>query len=123
MTTKRYEFSGPMLEAFVKDRTFMSGIMGPFGSGKSTGAVIKAMHVANEMPPCSDGVRRLRGAVIRNTYPELKTTTIATWHQWFPRDAPGKWIDQGPPTHQLRLETPSGEPIDMEVLFLALDTP
>lgn len=123
MTTKRYEFSGPMLEAFVKDRTFMSGIMGPFGSGKSTGAVIKAMHVANEMPPCSDGVRRLRGAVIRNTYPELKTTTIATWHQWFPKDAPGKWIEQGPPTHHLKLATPSGEPVDMEVLFLALDTP
>jgi len=123
MSLKHYRHAGPILEAFINDRTFLSGIKGPFGSGKSTGAVMKALNVAMQMPPCTDGVRRSRGAVIRNTYPELKTTTIATWHQWLPKDAPGKWIEQGPPTHHLRLQTPKGEPVDMEVLFLALDSP
>jgi hypothetical protein len=39
-----------------------------------------------------EGVRRARWAVIRNTYPELKSTTIKTWQAWVPEQlAPIKW--------------------------------
>lgn len=55
--------------------------------------------------------------VVRNTYPELKTTTIKTWHQWVPQTL-GRWREQGPPAHRLRI----GE-VDCEVLFVALDRP
>ena len=64
-----------------------------------------------------DGLRRSRWAVVRNTYPELKTTTIKTWHQWVPREI-GRWQDEGPPTHFLRADG-----LDLEVMFLALDRP
>ena len=30
------------------------------------------------------GVRKVRGCCVRNTYPELKSTTIKTWLDWYP---------------------------------------
>jgi hypothetical protein len=118
-----YNAAGPVSQAFMSDRSFVAGIMGPFGSGKSTNCVMKILLHSGEMPKCKDGVKRARWAVIRNTYPELKTTTMTTWHQWLPKDAPGKWIEQGPPTHILAMQDQYGTPIEIEVLFLALDTP
>lgn len=73
-------------------------------------------HITRQRPG-TDGIRRSRWAVIRNTYPELKTTTIATWHQLVSPQV-GRWVDQGPPTHHL-----TGPDLDAEVMFLALDSP
>ncbi|MFN0042233.1 MAG: TerL [Alphaproteobacteria bacterium] len=72
---------------------------------------------AGEQAPGPDGVRRSRWAVVRNTYPELRTTTIKTWHQWVPREI-GRWQDEGPPTHFV-----SAAGLELEVMFLALDRP
>ena len=66
-------------------------------------------------PIWPDGVIRARWAVIRNTYPELQTTTIKSWHQWFPEEH-GRWQKQGPPTHWLELETiRDGKPVPVEI--------
>lgn len=63
-----------------------------------------------------DGIRYTRWAVIRNTYPELKSTTIATWQSWFNEDYFGR-INWGTPIkHHLQFDD-----VDCEVLFLALD--
>ena len=51
--------------------------------------------------------------------PELKSTTMKTWHQWVPKES-GHWVGQGPPTHHV---IDHENKIDMEVLFVALDTP
>ena len=53
----------------------------------------------------------------RRTYPELKTTTIKTWHAWVPPEF-GEWQAEGPPTHRLNM----GD-LECEVMFLALDRP
>jgi hypothetical protein len=109
---------GPVADAFMRSNAFVRGIRGPIGSGKSTACVMEIVRKARaQKPSTKDGKRRSRWAVIRNTYPELKTTTINTWHQWVSPQI-GRWVDQGPPTHHL-IDTTH----DIEVLFLALDSP
>lgn len=108
---------GPRAAAFLKSNAFVRGIMGPYGSGKSVACCMEILRRAHEQKPNAAGVRRSRWAVIRNTYPELKTTTIKTWHEWVPKTV-GRWVDQGPPTHFIRTDE-----IDLEVMFIALDSP
>ena len=86
----RYRPPGPISKAFMLSDAFVRGIRGPFGSGKSTACVFEIMRRAREQPAGFDGVRRSRWAILRNTYPELRTTTIKTWHQWFPESL-GDW--------------------------------
>ncbi|MBI2798998.1 MAG: TerL [Gammaproteobacteria bacterium] len=79
--------------------------------------MMKLLRHARRQPIGTDGRRHARYAVIRNTYPELKTTTIKTWSQWVPQSV-GRWRDQGPPSHHI---LDAG--LDLEVLFIALDRP
>lgn len=99
------------------DDSFFRGIMGPFGSGKSTVCVMEILRKAKDQRVGIDGKRRTRFAVVRNTYPELRTTTIKTWHQWVPPNI-GRWVDTGPPMHHIQ----EGD-LDLEVIFVSLDRP
>jgi hypothetical protein len=112
-----YTPPGPVAAAFMRSDAFVRGIRGPVGSGKSTSCVIEIMRRAEMQAPSPNGRRRTRWAVIRNTYPELKTTTIKTWHEVVPQNV-GRWQAEGPPTHHLLTDT-----LDAEVMFLALDRP
>lgn len=112
-----YDSPGPVCDAFMASNAFVRGIRGPIGSGKSTACCAEIIKRASQQKPGPDGIRRTRWAVIRNTYPELKTTTIRTWHGLMPPEV-GRWVDQGPPTHYAEF----GDVV-MEVLFIALDTP
>ena len=110
---------GPVAQAFLRDESFMCGIMGPFGSGKSTAAVMKLIKNAQKQTRAKDGWIYRRTAIIRNTYPELRTTTMKTWHQWMPQHI-GKWREAGPPCHHII--DPVAK-LNWEVLFVALDRP
>lgn len=115
----QYHPPGPVSLNFLRSRAFISAIKGPVGSGKSTACVMKILRNAQMQPINSTGFRSSRYAIIRNTAPELKSTTMKTWHQWVPKST-GHWVGQGPPTHHIR------DPIsklDMEVMFVALDSP
>ncbi len=101
---------------------FVRGIMGPFGSGKSTTCIFEMLKRAALQPPGKDGIRRSRWGAIRNTYPELRTTTITTWHQWIPQTQ-GRWIGEGPPRHFLRFPGADGTTVEFDLWFLALDRP
>ena len=101
----------------MRDNSFVRGIRGPIGSGKSVACCIELFRRANEQHPGNDGIRRSRYAVIRNTNPELRTTTIATWLSWFPENEWGAFRWSPPFTHHIK----RGD-VDMEVLFIPLDT-
>lgn len=124
----RYKAPGPITKAFGASPAFIVGIKGPIGSGKSTRCVTKLIKNAEGQQPCPStgarpGVILRRTAIIRNTYPELRTTTMKTWFQWMPKES-GKWIDQGPPTHTIRkFDRDSNVTFEWEVIFVALDTP
>jgi hypothetical protein len=95
--------------------------MGPIGSGKSVGCTLEMFAKAISQEP-HNGVRRTRWAAVRNTYPELKSTTIKTFEDWFPPEM--CTINWAPPiTGHVKMPLPDGTKIDMEVMFLALDKP
>ena len=102
----------------MKDESFFRGIRGPVGSGKSVACSVEIFRRAMSQQPSPDGKRYTRWAVIRNTNPQLKTTTIKTWLDWFPEDQFGRFNWSPPYTHHMRI----GD-IDCEVIFLALDRP
>ena len=86
MGSLNYKPDGNVLKEFLKDDTFFRGIRGPVGSGKSVACCIEIIKRAINQKPSDDGIRKTRWAVIRNTNPQLKTTTIKTWLDWFPED-------------------------------------
>jgi hypothetical protein len=114
----------PTIGAFLECDAFIQGLMGPFGSGKSSGAVFKIAKKGLEQRPGPDGVRRTRWAVVRNTYRQLSDTTIKTVHQWFPYPTCGRWRST---EHEFLLNTlvapGDAKPAEIEILFRALDRP
>lgn len=118
-----YKPAGEVSRDFLRDReTFAKCLRGPIGSGKSVTCVIDCIKTAMEQKPDEQGIRWSRGAVIRNTNPELKTTTIKTWLDWVPQ-AWGK-LNMAPPfSHHLRVRLPDETTMDCEVLFLSMDRP
>lgn len=114
-----YYPSGPVARAYLHDESFICGIRGPFGSGKTVATVMKLIRNAQRQRPSPDGWRRRKTLIARNTYPELRTTTMPSWHQWVPKHL-GKWREAGPPTHHI-IDPVSK--MDWEVVFVALDRP
>jgi hypothetical protein len=113
-----YTPPGETLRQFMISEKFFRGVRGPIGSGKSVACCAEVMHRAIQQKPGPDGIRRTRWAVVRNTNPQLKTTTIKTWLQWFPENIWGKFNWSVPYTHRIII----GD-LDIEVIFLALDRP
>lgn len=70
-------------EDFHNDKSKVRLLMGGFGSGKSTACCAEIVLQLRKMPAMKDGVRRARGAIIRNTMGELESTTMKTWGKWF----------------------------------------
>jgi hypothetical protein len=115
----------PVVFDFVQDRSFVGGVMGPVGSGKSYACAAKIfIRAVQQKPSPIDNIRYSRWAVVRNSYPMLKTTTIKTWLDLFPESTFGPMLWTPPITHHIRLPA-RGEAagIDCEVIFLALDQP
>jgi len=113
----QYEPPGDVARAFMLDDGFFRGIRGPVGSGKSTACCMDLAHYATSVQqPGPDGKRHTKTMVVRNTYPELKTTTIETWLQWFPERYFGRFVWTPPYTHYIRF----GD-LAWDVIFLALD--
>jgi len=118
MTSLTYKPDGEILKQFMKDESFFRGLRGPVGSGKSVSCCIEVMRRALEQKKGPDGKRKSRWAVIRNTNPQLKTTTIKTWLDWFEEEHWGRFAWSVPYTHMIK----KGD-IELEVIFLALDRP
>jgi len=110
---------GPVARAFLRDESFVTGIRGPFGSGKSTACIMKLIKNCQTQKRAPDGWRYRRTAIIRNTYPELRTTTMNSWHAWVPKHM-GRWREAGPPMQHI---IDNENKINWEVYFVALDRP
>lgn len=113
----RYMPAGKTIQSFMRSDAFLRAIQGPLGSGKSTACVIEILRRAAEQAPGPDGIRRSRWAIIRGSYPQLRSTTIKTWSQWCPPQF-GRLTFDSPISHHIKTAD-----MDMEVLFLALDKP
>ena len=74
--------AGPTAEKFHACGDFVRGVLGPVGSGKTVICCVEIFSRSLEQRPDKNGVRRTRWAFIRNTFPELLSTTIKTWQDW-----------------------------------------
>lgn len=119
--TIAYRPPGPVSAAFHKSQAFVRGLLGPVGSGKSSTCCMEIIQHTMKQKPYQ-GMRKARWAVIRGTYPELKSTTIKTWEHWISPDiAPIKW--DAPITCNLKVkDCGDGNGMHLEVIFIALDT-
>lgn len=111
-----YTPPGPVAKAFLHSNARVCGIAGPIGSGKSVAAIFKVIMRSMRQVPDIHGVRRSRWVFVRNTYQELRNTTMATWLQWFPEEHFGKMKTAPDIVHRVKL----GD-VDIEVIFMALD--
>lgn len=115
-TVINYEAS-PTCSRFHLDDSLVRGLRGPIGSGKSVACCLEIMLRATQQEPSPiDGVRYSRWAIIRNTYPELQTTTIKTWLEWFEDITTMRY--GAPITGLVEFDD-----VHLELVFLALDRP
>ena len=109
--------ASPTLSRFHRSKLFYRGIVGPVGSGKSTACCMEIMSRALRQAPGPDGIRHTRWVVVRNTYGELKDTTLVTWLMWFGESIFGPFA-KSEMTHRIEFKD-----VSMEVMFRALDRP
>jgi hypothetical protein len=105
----------PSTGPFLASGAFVSLIMGPVGSTKTTASLIKIIHEAKRIAPCRDGIRRSRCAVIRNTRQMLYDTTIPDFLKWYPDGEAGLFMKTDS-KFLIKMDD-----IECEVLFRGLD--
>lgn len=110
----------PTLAHFHASDAFFRGVRGPLGSGKSVGCCAEVMRRCLEQRPFH-GVRRSRWACIRNTYGELRTTTIKTWLDWY--GAITHMVYGHPITGTINRLLGDGTRVLAELVFISLDRP
>ena len=115
--------SSPTFTQFHQDKTsFVKYVSGPLGSGKSSACIMELLMRSLEQQPDETNTRRTRWAIVRNHYPELKSTTIKTYQEWIP-DSIAPVVYTTPINSRLIQKLPDGTILDMEVMFVALDKP
>jgi len=99
---------------------FARAVIGPFGSGKSVMGLMELLLRGLVQKPGPDNIRRTRAAVIRNTFPELKSTTIQTYRDWFGQIS--KVVYTSPITATLEIPNiGDGTGLHQLIYFLPLD--
>jgi hypothetical protein len=110
---------GTRLHDFLTSSAPVDILLGPLGSGKTKALCARIMRHAQEQAPSpKDGLRYTRFALVRNTYPDLRRTTIRSWLELFPEHLYGRFNWGQPINHAISFDT-----VRLEVDFLALDRP
>lgn len=107
---------------FMKDRSPIKLIFGHVGSGKSSGCLVHLMQLSLAMPLCKDKKRRAKWIIVRNTFSELKMTTLATFLYWFPEAQFGKLNRTPPYEYNMRFHDQEGHECEFDFIFLSIDS-
>lgn len=111
--------ANPTATDFHQSNALVKALYGPVGTGKSVACMMELMKLALSQKPSMDGVRRTRWGIIRNTYPELRSTTIKTWMEWF-----HEWGEinyQAPITFTSKFKMEDGTSVHAEFIFVSVD--
>lgn len=100
---------------FLMDEKFISLILGPVGSTKTTAGIMKIAYHASKMAACRDGIRRSKAIWVRNTREQLRDTSIPDFLQWFPDGVAGEYLKT---EYKFILRFAD---VECEVLFRGLD--
>lgn len=105
--------------AFHRDNARERWVIGPVGGGKTVmGSMELFMRMCAQEPHPFTRKRSTRWIVIRQSYPQLVSTTIKTWMEWAGRF--GTLRGQSPITWTCSMKLPDNTILDAEVLFYAM---
>lgn len=121
MTKKIIKYvASPTASRFHSSLKPVKGFRGAVGSGKTVAAIKEMFKLSKQQWANSDGIRKTRWAVIRNTSPELRTTTLNTFKQWIPEEICS--ITHSPVLlGKMKFNLSDGTKVESEFIFLALD--
>lgn len=112
---------GATLAQFMESNKRIQLVMGPLGSAKTNTCIYKAlMHYACEQAPNALGIRPTRGLIVRNTYDDLKTTSISDWREMYGPEF-GELSMGNPPMYRAKFGLPDGTQVHAEVIFRSMD--
>jgi hypothetical protein len=118
----------PTGKQFIRDRTFIKGIMGPVGGGKSTVCLMDLLARAHLQEPFN-GLRRTKFAIVRNTAAQLKSTVKPVIDEWLvtmPLETSGAALGHWritDNTFEIQIELPDHTRLHTELLMMPADTP
>ncbi len=116
--------AGPVIAEFLRRRDYTQIMIGPLGSSKTTSTITKLVSLWEQCPiDPADGVKRSRWAAVRNTYPDLTTTTIRDFLEIVEPLKIGTMTYGAPPLFRGKFLGSDGIPVEVEVFFLAFDLP
>tara|TARA_R100001163_G_scaffold57933_1_gene46057 strand:- start:23479 stop:25095 length:1617 start_codon:yes stop_codon:yes gene_type:complete len=98
--------AAPTVFEALRSRARIRIIKGPFGSGKTIGMCAAVLMHALEQIPNPDGVRPFKATIVRNTKPELRSTTIDSWQSVYPEERVGSRVTFGSPMQQRIVSRP-----------------
>ena len=101
------------LRKFFTSPKMVDLVVGPVGSTKTTAGLLKVIYAASRLAPCTDGIKRARTAIIRNTRQMLWDTTIPDFLKWYGNAGVMQKTDS---RFILKMDN-----IEVEVLFRGLD--
>jgi hypothetical protein len=116
---KEYDFiSGTKVAEFIISNKPVDYIQGDLGSGKTKACCVRLMRHAQEQKPSPlDGLRHTRFALVRDTMPLLKRSTMRTWLETFPENVYGKFNSSpGSMQHKIAFDD-----VRAEFDFMSLD--
>lgn len=111
----------PTVKAFLRSTKPYKLIIGPAGGGKSSGCVFHLFQTMCQQKPNSQGIRRTRYAIVRNTSKELHDTTKKTIDFWLPSNL-YVW-KEAKMKYEFRFALEDGTIVESEWLLRALDNP
>jgi len=101
---------------FHSNNDFFRLMCGPVGCGETVAACLEIQRRGYQQPRAHDGFRYSRWAALRNTYRQLKSTTIKTWLDWAPEKIFGKIKWDSPIMHNIQIND-----VRLEVLFMPIE--
>lgn len=110
----------PTVAAFMLDNSFLRALLGPIGSGKTTGMVMECARRMVEENPDANKVRKTRVAVVRNTSQQLRQTVLPEIEKWLQPAFRYKVTDS---TLEFRFSLPDGTRVESDWMLIPLDTP
>ena len=110
----------PTIGAFMRDNSPLRFLLGPFGSGKTTGCLMELIRRATEEHPDAKGVRKSRMVITRNTSQQLRQTVLTEIEKWLQPAYHYKVTDS---TLQFRFTLPDGTKVESDWMLIPLDTP
>ena len=114
-----YEPSPTGLSFHQDTDSFVRLILGPVGGGKTTMCCLEMFFAALRQEPDENGVRKMRWLVIRQSYPELKSTVIQTFEAWFGDMC--RTVYDVPIRSNIKRPLPDGTTLDLQVWFIAME--